>query len=183
MDGGPAIVEALFGDYNPDGKLTCTFPKTVGQLQLIFPAKPAANAESPGVSVTGLLWPFGYDPSYTKFAYQNLRIAPEQQTADGNVTVSFDVTNTGGRAGDEIPQMYLRELVTGVTTYEQNLRGFERIHLQPGETKTVTFTIEPDFLAIWNLEMKRVVEPGKFRVQIGSSSKDIRLTGEFEITK
>lgn len=181
MEGGTAIVEAIFGDYNPGGKLTCTFPKTVGQLQLNFPAKPAANTESKGVSVTGLLWPFGYGLSYTKFSYKNLRISPEQQTADGNIKVSFDVTNTGNREGDEIPQMYLHELVTDVTTYEQNLRGFERIHLKPGETKTVTFTIEPDFLAIWNLEMKRVVEPGKFRVQIGASSQDIRLTGQFAI--
>ena len=183
MEGGTAIVEAIFGDYNPGGKLTCTFPKTTGQLQLNFPAKPAANTESKSVSVTGVLWSFGDGLSYTKFAYKNLVITPAQQTNGGNITVSFDVTNTGGREGDEIPQMYLHQLVSSVTTYEQNLRGFERIHLKPGETKAVTFTIEPDFLAIWNLEMQRVVEPGKFAVQIGSSSKDIRLKGGFEITK
>jgi beta-glucosidase len=183
MEGGTAIVETIFGDYNPGGKLTCTVPKTTGQLQLNFPAKPAANFEAKGVSVNGVLWSFGDGLSYTKFDYRNLAITPKQQTAAGKISVSFDVTNTGDREGDEIPQMYLRQLVSSVTTYEQNLRGFERIHLKPGETKTVTFTIEPDFLAIWNLEMKRVVEPGKFEVQIGASSKDIRLKGGLEITK
>lgn len=183
MEGGTAIVEAIFGDYNPGGKLTCTVPKTTGQLQLNFPAKPAANTEAKGVSVTGLLWPFGHGLSYTRFDYQNLVITPKRQAADGKLTVTFDVTNTGDREGDEVPQMYLRQRVSSVTTYEQNLRGFDRIHLKPGETRTVTFTIEPDFLAIWNLEMKRVVEPGQFDVQIGASSKDIRLKGRFEIVK
>ena len=181
-EGGTAIVEAIFGDYNPGGKLTCTVPKTTGQLQLNFPAKPAANTESKSVSVTGLLWAFGHGLSYTKFDYKNLAVSPQQQTADGKITVSFDVTNVGAREGDEIPQMYLRQLVSSVTTYEQNLRGFERIHLQPGETRHVSFTIEPDLLAIWDLHMHRVVEPGKFKVQIGAASTDIRLTGGFEIT-
>jgi beta-glucosidase len=181
MEGGHAIVETLFGEYNPGGKLTCTFPKTAGQLQLNFPAKPAANSEAGGVSVSGLLWPFGHGLSYTKFDYKNLVISPKQQTADGKFAVSFDVTNTGDREGDEIPQMYLHQLVSSVTTYEKNLRGFDRIHLKPGETKTVTFTVEPDLLAMWNLQMQRVVEPGKFKVMIGASSTDLRLEGEFEV--
>lgn len=183
MEGGTAIVEAVFGDYNPGGKLTCTVPKTTGQLQLNFPSKPAANVETRGVSVTGVLWSFGEGLSYTKFSYTNLVITPRRQSAGGSIAVSFDVTNTGGREGDEIPQMYLRQLVSSVTTYEQNLRGFERIHLKPAETRTVTFAIEPDFLAIWNPEMKRVVEPGTFEVQIGASSSAIRLRGQFEIVR
>jgi beta-glucosidase len=181
MEGGTAIVEALFGEYNPGGKLTCTFPKTAGQLQLNFPAKPAASSEAGGVAVKGLLWPFGHGLSYARFEYANLAITPKERRADGRITVRFEVTNRGARAGDEVPQMYVRQCVSSVTTYEQNLRGFERIHLQPGETKTVTFELEPDYLAIWNLAMKRVVEPGKFEVQIGASSKDIRLKGGFAI--
>lgn len=181
MEGGTAIVEAVFGDYNPGGKLTCTVPRTAGQLELNFPAKPAANTEAGGVSVKGVLWPFGHGLSYTEFEYRNLTIAPAQQTNGGNVTVSFKVRNVGNRAGDEVPQMYLRQMVGSVTTYEQNLRGFERVHLQPGESRMVSFKVQPDDLAIWNLEMKRVVEAGPFKVAVGSSSKDIRLKGEFKI--
>jgi len=99
----------------------------------------------------------------------------------GNITITLDVTNTGSREGDEVVQLYTHELVTSVTTYEKNLRGFERIHLKPSETKTVTFVLKPEDLALWDRQMHFVVEPGKFKVMIGSGSEDIRLTGEFEI--
>lgn len=184
MFGGEAIVDALFGDYNPGGKLACTFPKTSGQLELNFPTKPAANSEQTGrdrISVTGVLWPFGHGLSYSTFKYANLKVSPARTTPDRSVVVSFDVTNTGRREGDEIPQLYVRDVVSSVTTWEQALRGFDRIHLQPGETKTVTFTLTPDFLALWNTEMKRLVEPGAFEVQVGASSVDIRLKGEFDV--
>ena len=98
-----------------------------------------------------------------------------------DVTITFDVTNSGSRAGDEVAQLYIHQLVTSVTTYEKNLRGFERIHLKPGETKTVTFVLSRDDLALWDRQMHFVVEPGKFKVMIGSGSEDIRLTGQFEI--
>jgi len=98
-----------------------------------------------------------------------------------NIAVTFNVTNTGNRDGDEVVQLYTHELVTSVTTYEKNLRGFERIHLSPGETKTVSLTLSRDDLALWNRQMHFVVEPGKFKVMIGSGSEDIRLTGQFEI--
>lgn len=184
MEGGHAIAETLFGDYNPGGKLTCTFPKTVGQIQMNFPSKPAANDEPTGtnrVNVAGLLWPFGFGLSYTTFKYSNLEIEPQQRTANGDVTVSFALTNTGSRAGDEIPQLYVNQEVSSVTTWEKRLCGFDRIHLEPGEGKTITMAIAPECLAIWNQEMQRVVEPGKFKVMVGASSADIRLTGEFEI--
>jgi beta-glucosidase len=184
MFGGTAIVDAIFGDYNPGGKLTCTFPKTAGQLPLNFPAKPAANTEDTrkdSVSVTGVLWPFGHGLSYTDFEYTSLRIDPARQTPDGRITVSFRVANRGARAGDEIAQLYIRDLVSSVTTYEQNLRGFERVSLKPGESRTLTFTVEPEHLMLWNRSMERVVEPGGFEVQIGASSRDIRLKGGFEI--
>jgi beta-glucosidase len=184
MYGGEAIVDCLFGDYNPGGKLTTTFPKTTGQLELNFPTKPAANVEQAGrdpLSVTGVLWPFGFGMSYTTFRYANLRISPAQTTEDRDVAVTFELTNTGRREGDEIPQLYIRQYVSSTINWEQSLRGFDRVHLKPGETRTVSFTVPPSMLAIWNQAMKRVVEPGKYEAQIGASSSDIRLKGDFEI--
>jgi beta-glucosidase len=179
--GGTAIADVLFGDYNPGGKLTVTFPKTAGQIPYNFPTKPNAQWEGEKTRVNGALYYFGYGLSYTTFAYSHLIISPVTQNARGNITVSFDVKNTGSREGDEVAQLYTRDLVSSVTTYEKNLRGFERIHLKPGETKTVTFTLKPEDLALWDRDMRFIVEPGMFRVMIGSSSEDIRLTGEFKI--
>ena len=186
MQGGPAIVETLFGDYNPGGKLTCTFPKTTGQLEMNFPAKPAANVEPTGkgrVNVAGLLWPFGFGLSYTEFKYSDLSVTPGRQTPAGDITVTFKIKNTGNRAGDEIPQLYTHQVLSSVTVYEERLCGFDRIHLEPGESKTISMVIHPECLAIWNQEMKRVVEPGKFKVMVGASSTDLRLKGEFEIAQ
>jgi beta-glucosidase len=104
------------------------------------------------------------------------------QSPTGNVTVSFAVKNSGTRAGDEVAQLYTRDLVSSVTTYEKNLRGFERVHFEPGESKRLSFTLTPKDLSLWNRSMKFVVEPGKFRVMVGGGSEDIRLTGEFAIT-
>ena len=198
--GGTAIAEVLFGDYNPGGKLTVTFPKTVGQIPYNFPTKPNAQWEGERTRVNGALYFFGHGLSYTTFAYSNLKISPQAATLvssarvskrgstptvreglNSNVTITFDITNSGSREGDEVVQLYTRELVTSVTTYEKNLRGFERVHLKPGETRTVSFTLRPDDLALWNRQMRFVVEPGKFKVMVGSGSEDIRLTGEFTI--
>jgi beta-glucosidase len=181
--------------------LTVTFPKTVGQIPYNFPSKPNAQWEGEKTRVNGALYYFGHGLSYTTFKYSNLRIVPSavsltspgrgrrgsspavSDSADPKVTVSVDIANTGTRAGDEVVQLYTHELVTSVTTYEKNLRGFERIRLAPGETKTVSFTLTRDDLAIWNQQMKFVVEPGKFKVMIGSGSEDIRLNGEFEVAR
>lgn len=179
--GGTAIADVLFGDYNPGGKLTMTFPKTVGQIPFNFPTKPKAQWEGERTRVNGALYYFGHGLSYTAFAYSNLRIAPLRQNPRGNITVSVDVKNTGAREGDEVVQLYTRDVVSSVTTYEKSLRGFERVHLKPGETIRVSFTLKPDDLALWDRNMRFVVEPGKFRVMIGSGSEDIRLNGEFEI--
>jgi beta-glucosidase len=179
--GGAAIADVLFGDYNPGGKLPVTFPKTAGQIPFNFPTKPNAQWEGEKTRVNGALYYFGHGLSYTTFAYSNLRISPARQTTRGNVTVSFDLKNTGAREGDEVVQLYTRDLVSSVTTYEKNLRGFERVHLKPGESEKVAFTLTPDDLALWDRAMHFVVEPGAFRVMIGSSSEDIRLTGEFSI--
>jgi beta-glucosidase len=192
VQGGTAIADVLFGDYNPGGKLTMTFPKTVGQIPFNFPTKPNAQWEGEKTRVNGALYYFGYGLSYTKFEYSNLKITPgaalqngaglPQTFAPRNIEVSFDVKNVGPRAGDEVVQLYTRQLVSSVTTYEKNLRHFSRLRLKPGETVSVNFFLAPEALAIWNRDMHFVVEPGRFRVMIGSSSEDIRLTGEFAIS-
>lgn len=179
--GGIAIAEVLFGDYNPSGKLTMTFPKTVGQIPFNFPTKPNAQWEGEKSRVNGALYYFGHGLSYTKFTYSNLKIDPTRQKVNGSVTVMLDVRNTGPREGVEIVQLYTRDVVSSVTTYEKNLRGFARVGLKPDETKTVTFTLKPADLGLWDRDMKFVVEPGVFRVMVGASSEDIRLSGEFEI--
>jgi beta-glucosidase len=179
--GGTAIADVLFGDYNPGGKLTVTFPKTAGQIPFNFPSKPNAQWEGEKSRVNGALYSFGHGLSYTTFDYSNLRIDPARVAMGGDVSVSVDVRNNGPRAGDEVVQLYTRDLVSSVTTYEKNLRGFERIHLRPGETRTVRFTLKPDDLALWDRRMHRVVEPGMFRVMIGSGSEDIRQKSEFEV--
>ena len=179
--GGSAIAEVLFGDYNPSGKLTMTFPKTVGQIPFNFPSKPNAQWEGEKSRVNGALYYFGHGLSYTTFTYSNLKITPAQQQANGSVTVTLDVKNTGSREGVEIVQLYTRDLVSSVTTYEKNLRGFARVSLRSGETRTVTFTLQPADLSLWDRNMKFTVEPGTFRVMVGASSEDIRLSGEFKI--
>src|SRR5258706_551461 len=191
VQGGTAIADVLFGDYNPGGKLTVTFPRTVGQIPFNFPTKPKAQWEGEKTRVNGALYYFGHGLSYTTFLYSNLKIGPAKTFETGptgkrhfsphNIVVSLDVKNTGTREGDEVVQLYTRDLVSSVTTYEKNLRGFERVHLQPGETKTVKFILGPNDLALWDRSMRFVVEPGRFKVMIGSSSEDIRLYAEFEI--
>lgn len=187
--GGTAIAEAIFGDYNPGGKLTVTFPKTTGQLEYNFPFKPASQAGQPGkgpngrgkTRILGALYPFGHGLSYTTFEYSNLVITPETQRPQGTIEVSVQVKNTGKVKGDEVVQLYLRDLVSSVTTYESQLRGFERITLLPGESKEVKFVLQPDDLSLLDKNMNWVVEPGEFEVLIGSSSEDIRLKKPFFI--
>jgi beta-glucosidase len=184
--GGQAIAETLFGDYDPGGKLTVTFPKTTGQIEWNFPFKPGSQPAQDSrkgnrTSVFGPLYPFGYGLSYTRFAYSNLVVSPEQQRTQGDISVSVDVTNTGSRKGDEIVQLYIKDEVSSVTVYETQLRGFERVSLQPGEKKTLTFTLHPDDLALLDKNNVWLVEPGGFQVLIGSSSEDIRLKKEFTI--
>jgi beta-glucosidase len=189
--GGSAIAEAIFGDINPGGKLTMTFPKSVGQLEYNFPFKPASQAGQPGKGpngggetlITGALYPFGYGLSYTTFQYSNLKITPEKQNRQGEIEVSVDVKNTGKVKGDEVVQLYLKDMVSSVTTYDTQLRGFERVPLQPGETKTVKFILHPDDLSLLDKNMNWVVEPGVFEVRMGSSSEDIRIKKQFTIAE
>jgi beta-glucosidase len=131
--------------------------------------------------VNGVLYPFGFGMSFTTFEYSNLKISHEKQLAGGNVEVTVDVKNTGGMAGDEIVQLYIRDEVSSVIRFEKELRGFERISLVPGETKTVRFTLTPEELQMLDRNMNWIVEPGWFTVMVGSSSTDIRQQGRFEI--
>ncbi len=186
---GKVVAETLFGDNNPGGKLSITFPKTTGQIEFNFPFKPASQANQPSsgpngygkTSVNGALYPFGYGLSYTTFEYGNLNINQPTAHSQGDITVTVDVTNTGKVKGNEVVQLYLKDEVSSVTTYEYDLRGFERVPLQAGEKKTVKFTLHPDDLALLDKNMNWTVEPGKFQVMIGNSSEDIRLKAEFEI--
>lgn len=188
-NGGTAVADVLFGDYNPGGKLTVTFPKTVGQIPFNFPCKPSSQIDggkNPGPDgnmsrINGALYPFGYGLSYTTFQYSDLEISPKVITPDQEATVRLKVTNTGKRAGDEVVQLYTRDVLSSVTTYEKNLAGFERVHLKPGETKELTFTLDRKQLELLNADMKRVVEPGDFTVMAGASSEDIRLNGTLTV--
>lgn len=178
---GDAVAKVLFGDYNPGGKLAVTFPKAVGQVPYAFPFKPAADSKG-RVRVYGALYPFGYGLSYTTFEYSDLHIENSQPIMQGDeIKLSCTVRNTGKYAGDEIVQLYIRDDVSSVTTYEKSLRGFERINLLPGEAKTVNFVLTPQHLGLWNKQDRFVVEPGTFSVMIGASSQDIKLSGSFEV--
>lgn len=180
--GGIAVADVLFGDYNPGGKLTLTFPKSVGQLPLNFPSKPGAQTDKgESARIKGLLYPFGYGLSYTSFGYGNLKINAGSKTSNAPISVSVDITNTGKVAGDEVVQLYIRDVLSSVTTYEKLLKGFERVHLQAGETKTLSFSIPREELKLYNREMKFVLEPGGFGVMVGASSSDIKQTGSFVI--
>ena len=189
--GGIAVADALFGDYNPGGKLTVTFPKTVGQIPFNFPSKPAAQIDgghNPGMKgnmsrVNGPLYPFGYGLSYTTFEYSDITVHPAVITPNQEVTVKCKITNTGKRAGDEVAQLYVRDLLSSVTTYEKKLCGFERVGLEPGETKEVTFILHPRELQLYNKENQWVVEPGDFKIMVGASSEDIRLNERIRVIK
>jgi len=186
---GEVIAETLFGDYNPGGKLSVTFPKSVGQIPLNFPYKPGSQAGQPGAGpngygntrVLGPLYPFGYGLSYTSFEYSDLVISRTSLKAQANIEVSFKIKNTGKREGDEVVQMYLKDKVSSVTTYESMLRGFDRVHLKPNETKTIHFTLTPSDLELLDIDMNWTVEPGDFEVLIGASSVDIKLKETFTV--
>lgn len=187
--GGTALADILFGDYNPGGKLTVTFPKTVGQIPFNFPCKPSSQIDggkNPGPTgnmsrINGALYPFGYGLSYTTFEYSDLDITPRVITPNESATVRLKVTNTGKRAGDEVVQLYIRDVLSSITTYEKNLAGFQRIHLEPGEAQELSFTIDRKHLELLDADMKWVVEPGDFVLMTGASSEDIRLNGTLTV--
>lgn len=187
-EGGNAVADILFGDYNPDGRLSITIPRHSGQLPSYYNYPPSKRfwiketwsqgyADMPGTP----LWEFGFGLSYTSFEYSNLVISPEEIGPQGEVLVSVDVKNVGKREGKEVVQLYINDLFSSVTTPVKELKGFEKVYLMPGETKKVTFKLLPKHLTLLDKNLNSVVEPGTFEVQIGSSSEDIRLEGTFEV--
>ena len=195
--GGRAVAEALFGAYNPGGHLSVTFPKSIGQIPYCFPFKKGSHGGQPAkgpngggkTRVLGALYPFGYGLSYTTFDYSGLEIRELSGVAKDPLTgasgpqfeVSCTVTNSGSRTGDEVVQLYLRDCLSSVVAYDSVLRGFERISLEPGQSRAVRFTLGPESMQMLDKEMKWVVEPGDFEVRVGSSSEDIRLRGTITV--
>jgi beta-glucosidase len=179
--GGNAIADVLFGDYNPGGRLPITIPRSVGQYPFYYnhsaTKEGAKYIDMPGTP----LYEFGYGLSYTTFEYSNLKITPEKSNREGNVEVSVDVKNTGKMKGDEVVQLYINDVISSTSKPVKELKGYERVALEPGETKTVKLWLTPDELSLFDRDMNFIVEPGIFKVMVGSSSADIRLKGEFEV--
>ena len=184
-EGGRAIADVLFGDYNPGGKLPVSFPERAGQIPAYYGHKPSGGKSfmwgNYADGGTKPLFEFGHGLSYTTFEFSNLEIKPAKVPLHGETTIRLEVENTGDRAGDEVIQLYINDIVASVTRPVKELKGFERVHLQPGEQRTVEFRLPMESLAFYNREMERNIEPGVFRVMVGRSSEDILLEGEFEV--
>jgi len=174
QEGGTAFADALFGDINPGGKLPITFPRSVGQIPAYYNHKPSVRRSYLWAEKTPL-YPFGHGLSYTTYAYSHLQVSPAKIKPEGMATVQVAVSNTGIRTGDEVVQLYIHDVLTErVTRPVKELKGFRRITLQPGESRTVEFSLSANELAFLNERMERVVEPGMFEVMVGGSSVDVQ---------
>ncbi len=180
-EGGNAVADVILGDYNPAGRLPVTFPMAEGQLPLYYNHKPTGRGDD-YLDLTGQpLFPFGFGLSYTTFEYSNLRVEPSQIGASESTAIRCTITNTGSVAGDEVVQLYIRDVLATVARPVMELKGFQRILLQPNESRDVVFNLGPEHLRMLDRDMKWIVEPGAFRLMIGASSKDIRLRGELVV--
>lgn len=168
---GYAVADVLFGDFNPGGKLPITIPRSTGHLPVFYNYKPSARRGFLFDDVSPL-FPFGFGLSYTKFSIDNVRLSKKKMKRDGSVTVLADVTNTGRRRGSEVVQMYIRDVVSSVTRPIKELKGFQKVFLNPGEKKTLRLEITPESLAFYDIDMEYTVEPGDFEIMIGNSSRD-----------
>jgi beta-glucosidase len=178
--GGQAVAETLFGDNNPAGRLTITFPRSTGQLPDFYNSDPSRNDRY--VDESGEpLFPFGFGLSYTTFQYAHVAVQQPAASTGGDIQVSVDVTNTGKKEGDEVAQLYVRENTSSVETPGRSLEGFSRIHLMPQETRTIVFHVRQKQLAVWNDQNKWAIEPGKYTVWVGGSSR-ATLTTQFVLT-
>ena len=177
QEGGNAIADILFGDYNPAGRLPISVPKSVGQLPVYYNKKnPSAHDY---VETTAQpLYAFGYGLSYTRFDYSDLKVMAE---GSGNYKVSFTVTNSGDRDGDEVAQLYLRDVLASVVQPVKQLKHYQRINIKKGEAKKISFLLTQDDFSLINASMQKVVEPGSFLIQIGNSSDNIQLTDQIII--
>ena len=174
QESGTAVADVLFGDYNPGGKLPISIPRSVGHVPCYYNYKPSARRGYLADDVSPL-YPFGFGLSYTTFCFNNLRLERSLISVDGSTSVSVDVKNTGKRSGDEVVQMYIRDMISSVTRPMKELRGFAKVHLHPGETKTVTIPILPEHLAFTDINKEYRVEPGDFMILVGRSSQDSDL--------
>ncbi len=181
--GGNAVADVIFGDYNPGGKLPITVPRSIGQFPFYYNhsiTKENANyVDMPGTP----LYEFGFGLSYTSFEYSNLKINPVKTGTRGNVEITADIRNTGKMKGAEVVQLYINDIISSTSKPVKELKGYEKITIEPGEVKSVTFRLTPEELSLYDRDMNFVVEPGVFKVMVGSSSKDIRLQGEFIVTE
>jgi beta-glucosidase len=184
--GGKAVTSVLFGEYNPSGKLTMTFPRALGQVPIFYYEKNTGRPTYLGNDKykskyidcpNDPLFPFGYGLSYTTFAYSDIKLSTTELTAEGELKASVNVTNTGNTAGEEVVQCYVRDLVGSVTRPVKELKGFEKIALKVGESKVVTFTIKPAMLAFHRADMTYGTEPGDFKLFIGGNSKEVKEVG------
>jgi len=180
IQAGNAIADVLFGDVNPGGKLPVTFPRVVGQIPLHYDHKNTGRPPDPKNKYTSKyldapvtpLFPFGYGLSYTKFRLTNLRLTAPAIGPNGSQTVTAEIENVGQFAGDEVVQLYIRDVAASVTRPVRELKGFQRVTLKPGEKRRIEFTLAFEQLAFYNREMRFVVEPGEFRVFVGTNSVD-----------
>jgi len=179
---GLAIADVLLGNVNPSGKLPITFPRSIGQIPFYYDHKQTSLHRYVDDTNTPL-FPFGYGLSYTTFKYSNLQITPSTIPVTGKATISVTIENTGNVEGTEVVQLYVRDEESSVTTPLLALKGFSRITLKPGERGVIHFELGHEQLSLWNREMKRVVEPGTFKIMIGSSSADIRQQENLIVTK
>jgi beta-glucosidase len=180
-EGGRAIADVLFGDYNPAGRLPITFPVHEAQLPLVYNHKPTGRGDDYNNLSGQPLFPFGFGLSYTQFEYSNLVLDQKQIRSSDSVHIQLTVKNTGARDGDEVVQLYLRDELASVARPVMELKGFQRVHLKAGQSQQLSFVMGPEQLSMLDKDLKPVVEPGLFRIMIGASSKDIRLRGVFEV--
>jgi beta-glucosidase len=186
--GGRAVAEILFGDVNPSGRLSVTVPRHAGQLPVYYNFKKSKQEwlkRGWGHAYVDMeptpLYPFGFGLGYSSFEYSGLRLSARAITPAEGLEIQVQVKNTGDRPGKETVQLYLEDVVSSVATPIKQLRGFAKLAIDPGETKTCTFRLISEDLALYDKDLRRVVEPGQFRVMVGSSSEDIRLTDQFEV--
>jgi beta-glucosidase len=191
VEAGSAVADVLFGYYSPAGRLTATFPHVTGEVPLYYSKNPTGRPADPDLSKDTSRYmdqpitpafPFGHGLSYTSFDYSDLRLDRDRIDAQGQVTIGVTIKNTGRMAGDEVVQLYVRDVLASIARPVQQLRGFKRVTLGPGESTRVSFRLSAAQLAFYDKEGRWLIEPGRIDVMIGASSADVRATGSFEIT-